>query len=184
MRVVPLAHGGRYQVRLKKAQPPNPPKKSLRGAFHLYKPEKLPTILSDELMHRAYLEIPEDKRTGWSDHTLYTYAQAESRRAYRQAHVLKHWNERDRQTLFMLVLGWTPTVIGEIFGISRQAVAKRVNAMLEQTGMESDTQLVLWFLGFIALRSDNTKAVPGTTLIDSCDELQKLLYRRYRRHTS
>jgi DNA-binding CsgD family transcriptional regulator len=178
--------GERSQQGLKKVLPPNPPKRSQRGPFHLYKTEEPPVILSDEEMERAYLEVPPDRRDAWGLHIAGTYAIARMRREHRQFHIINNWDERDRQILFMLVLGLTPTVIGEIFKISRQAVVKRLKAMLEQTGMETHTQLVLWFLGFIALRPDKTKAVPGTTLIESCescDEVRNLLYRRYRRHT-
>jgi DNA-binding CsgD family transcriptional regulator len=166
-------------TRVKSARSPG------RGGFHLYKRANEPTILSDDELKRAYEALPTEQRNPWELHTRGTYAIAEERRRHRHAHVINNWDERDRQTLFMLALGWTHTEIGEILKISRQAVTNRVRDMLNNTGMETDTQLVLWFLGFISLRPNDSKTVPGTTLIESCEagaEVRKLLYRRYHRH--
>ena len=133
-----------------------------------------PTVVSDDQMHREYLEFPEDKRIAWSNHTLYTYERAESRRAYRQAHVLKHWDEEDRRILFRLILGEIPKQMTDALGMTRQAILARIHKMLKKTGLEDRTQLLLWFLGFIALRSGG-KTFPGTTLIESCESDRSLL---------
>jgi hypothetical protein len=134
-----------------------------------------PTVLSDEQMHREYLKFPEDRRIAWSNHTLYTYELAESRRAYRQAHVLNHWDETDRRILFRLILGQIPKQMEDDLGMTRQAIEARINdKMLKKTGLEDRTQLILWFLGFIALQSRG-KTFPGTTLIESCESDRSLL---------
>jgi DNA-binding CsgD family transcriptional regulator len=134
-------------------------------------------VVSDEQMYRAYLEFPEDKRIAWSNHTLHTYEQAESRRAYRQAHVLKHWDETDRRILFRLILGEIPKQMTDALGMTRQAIEARINKMLKKTGLDDRTQLILWFLGFIALRSHG-KTFPRTTLIESCENDRSLLQSR------
>ena len=108
--------------------------------------EAPPTVVSDEQMQREYLEFPEDKRAAWSDHTRYTYELAESRRAYRQAYVLKNWDEENHRILFRLILGEIPKQIKDPLGMSRQAIEARINKMLKKTGLEDRTQLILWFL--------------------------------------
>jgi hypothetical protein len=133
-----------------------------------------PTSVSDDQMQREYLEIPEDKRIARSNHTQYTYEQAESRRAYRQTHVLKHWDEEDRRILFRLILGEIPKQMTSPLGMTRQAIEARIKKMLKKTGLDDRTQLILWFLGFIALRSGG-KTFPGTTLIESCESDRSLL---------
>jgi hypothetical protein len=138
-------------------------------ATHQTAQVKPPTVLSDEQMRQNYLAKPLDERQGTEIHVRGTYEEAQLRRAFRQAHVIQNWGERDRKILFLLILGWMPKTIGAQFGISRQAVEKRLHAMLEETGMEEYTQLVLWFLGFIALLPDTSKTTPGTTLIKSCE---------------
>jgi DNA-binding CsgD family transcriptional regulator len=125
-------------------------------------------------MSRAYLEFPEDKRTAWSNHTQYTYQRAESRRAYRQVHVLKHWDETDRRILFRLILGQIPKQMTDALRMTRQAILARIKKMLKKTGLEDRTQLILWFLGFIELRSGG-KTFPGTTLVESCESDRSLL---------
>lgn len=136
--------------------------------------ETPPVVVSDEQMSRAYLELPEDKRIAWSNHTLYTYERAESRRAYRQAHVLKHWDETDRRILFRLILGQIPKQMTGPLGMTRQAILARIKKMLKKAGLDDRTQLILWFLGFIELRSGG-KAFPGTTLVESCESDRSLL---------
>jgi hypothetical protein len=134
-----------------------------------------PTVVSDEQMSRAYLEFPEVQRTAWSNHTQYTYERAEARRAYRQSYVLKHWDETDRRILFRLILGQIPKQMTDPLGMTRQAIEARINKMLQKTGLEDRTQLILWFLGFIALESRG-KTFPGTTLIESCESDCSLLW--------
>lgn len=84
-------------------------------------------MVSDDQMHREYMEFPEDARVAWSNHTLYTYERAESRRAYRQAHVMKHWDETDRRILFRLILGEIPKQMTDALGMTRQAICASDN---------------------------------------------------------
>lgn len=51
-------------------------------------------------------------------------------------------------------------------GISRQAIEKRLEHMREQVGVEEDTQLLLWILGFVTLHPDGKMTTTGTSLID------------------
>lgn len=138
-------------------------------ATHETAQKKLPTMLSDVEMEESYMDFPLTGRVGSENHIRGTYEQAQCRRAYRQWHVIKNWDEIDRKILFLLILGWTRKEIASPFGFTRQAVEKRLKIMREQIGIKEDTQLLLWFLGFIALHPDGCKAIPGTTLISSCE---------------
>jgi len=155
----------------------NPARKAMRmpkmATFATGK-KKPHTVVSDQRMQDEYLQFAEDKRIAWSNHTRHTYERAEARRAYRQSHVLKHWDETDRRILFRLILGQIPKQMADAVGMTRQAIEARINKMLEQTGLKDRTQLILWFLGFIELRLSG-KTFPGTTLIESCESDRSLL---------
>jgi len=72
--------------------------------------------------------------------------------------------------LFLLVLGYSHKRMEIDLGISRQAIERRIEHMREQVGVEEDTQLLLWILGFVTLHSDDGKmTTTGTTLIEPHD---------------
>ena len=124
-------------------------------------------MLSDERMRQDYEQAhPEDLKPT-TTHVL--YISARDKRKYRQAHVMKHWDETDRQILFLLILGYSHTRMEIELGISRQAIEKRLEHMREQVGVQEDTQLLLWILGFVTLHPNGKVTTTGTSLIEPHD---------------
>ena len=104
-----------------------------------------------------------------TSHVAIVYRSARQRREYRQAHVMMNWDETDRRILFLLVLGESHKRMQNELGITRQAIEKRLERMRQQVGVEEDTQLLLWILGFVSLHSDGRMTTTGTTFIEPHD---------------
>ena len=127
------------------------------------------TLLSDEEIRRKYEEVHPEQLSRMTSHVALVYRYARERREYRQAYVIRNWDETDRRILFLLVVGYSHKKMQEELGISRQAIEKRLEQMRQQVGVEEDTQLLLWILGFVTLHSDGTMTTTGTTLIEPHD---------------
>jgi len=126
-------------------------------------------VLSDEQMRQNYEKAHPEELKRMTSHVALVYRSARVRREYRQAHVMKHWDDTDRRILFLLVLGYSHKGMGIELGITRQAIEKRLERMCKQVGVEEDTQLLLWILGFVTLHPDGKMTTTGTTLIEPHD---------------
>ena len=82
---------------------------------------------------------------------------------------MENWDETNRRILFLLVLGYSHKSMQIELGITRQAIERRLEHMRGQVGVEEDTQLLLWILGFISLHPDGKMTTTGTTLIEPHD---------------
>jgi DNA-binding CsgD family transcriptional regulator len=151
-----------------KEQPRRPARKPKVATFETAQETPL-IVLSDEEMRRNYEDAHPGELERMTNHVALVYRSARERRQYRQAHVMKNWDQTDRRVLFLLVLGYSHKRMQAELGISRQAIEKRVERMCQQVGVEEDTQLLLWILGFVTLHSDGTMTTTGTTLIEPHD---------------
>lgn len=124
-------------------------------------------LLSDEQMRQNYEQAHPEEQKRTTSHVV--YSSARDKRKYRQAHVMKHWDETDRQILFLLILGDSHKNMEIELGISRQAIEKRLEHMREQVGVQEDTQLLLWILGFVTLHPNGKMTTTGKSLIEPHD---------------
>jgi len=147
--------------------PPRKPMRNAKIATFETGQEKPPIILSDEEMRQDYEQAHPEELKRTTSHVV--YSSARDKRKYRQAHVMKHWDETDRQILFLLILGDSHKSMEIELGISRQAIEKRLEHMREQVGVQEDTQLLLWILGFVTLYPNGKMTTTGTSLIESHD---------------
>jgi len=83
--------------------PPRKPMRNAKIATFETGQEKPPIILSDEEMRQDYEQAHPEELKRTTSHVV--YSSARDKRKYRQAHVMKHWEETDRQILFLLILG-------------------------------------------------------------------------------
>lgn len=126
-------------------------------------------VLSDEQMRQNYEKAHSEELKRMTSHVAHVYRSARVRREYRQAHIMKHWDDTDRQILFLLILGYSHKEMKSELGITRQAIEKRLDRMCKQVGAEVESQLLLWILGFVTLHPDGKMTTTGTTLIEPHD---------------
>jgi hypothetical protein len=126
-------------------------------------------LLSDEQMRQSFEQSHPHEQKRMTSHVALVYRSARERREYRQAYVMRNWNDTDRRILFLMVLGHSHTSMEKELGISRQAIEKRLARMCERAGVKEDTQLLLWILGFVTPHPDGKMTTTGTTLIEPHD---------------
>lgn len=118
-------------------------------------------LLGDEQIEEDWCDThPNEAR---ASNIVYTSAQV--KRRYRQAYVMRHWDQTDCQVLFLTILGYTHKEMHHELAITRQAIEKRVRRMCQQVGVKEEIQLVLWILGFLTLHADGKMSTTGTSLI-------------------
>jgi hypothetical protein len=121
----------------------------------------LQLLLGDEQIEQDWCDAhPNEAR---ASNIVYTSAQV--KRRYRQAYVMRHWDQTDCQVLFLTILGYTHKEMQHELAITRQAIEKRVRRMCQQVGVKEEIQLVLWILGFLTLHADGKMSTTGTSLI-------------------
>jgi hypothetical protein len=127
--------------------------------------EKPVLLLGDEQIEQDWRDThPNETRPVVGTHQR-VYTDATMRRKYRQAYVMRHWDQTDCEVLFLTILGYTHKEMQHELAITRQAIEKRVRRMCQQVGVKEEIQLVLWILGFLTLHADGKMSTTGTSLI-------------------